>query len=76
MVPIPANWGSRHIVFFRIVIMSNLVKGEKIMFTHALHEIFGSKTMFVVGGGFVVWGAILVGMTFNTGASSIVNIAF
>ena len=56
--------------------MSNLVKGEKAMFTHALHEIFGSKTMFVVGGGFVVWGVILVGMTFNTGASSIVSIAF
>ena len=76
MVPNPTNWGSRHLESFQIVIMSNLMKGEKAMFTHSLHEIFGSKTMFVVGGGFAVWAIILVGMTFNTSAISIVNIAF
>jgi hypothetical protein len=46
------------------------------MFSHALHEIFGSKTMFVVGGGFVVWGAILFGMMAHEGTATVVSVAF
>ena len=58
------------------MINSRLREGEKTMFTHAIHQIFGSQTMIVVGAGFIVWSAILVGMMFDGSATSIIGVTF
>jgi hypothetical protein len=68
--------GSPHLGISQFMIMSILAEGEKTMITHAFHEIFLSKPMFVAAGGFIVWGAILVAMLFDPGTTSIGNISF
>jgi hypothetical protein len=49
---------------------------ETAMNTQALKKVFNPSTIFVVSGGFAVWGVLLVGMMLRTEATGVVTVAF
>jgi hypothetical protein len=58
------------------LITSKLLEGENTMFTPALKKVFSPSTIFVLSGGFAVWGGLLVTMMIRTNATGVVSVAF